>query len=138
MRPTAVVVSLPVTDLKRSLRFYRDGLGLSTPGIDEYMIAFELPNLSLFLIESSEYQTYLDRAGVARPATVAGACVFSCAIATQDQVDEIVSRAKAAGGSVQPAAEHGGSYTGYVRDPDGHIWELVYNERTTQAADDAG
>jgi hypothetical protein len=64
-----IVVSLPVTDLERSLRFYRDGLGLQTPGIDEYMIAFELPNLSLFLIELSEYATYIERAGLASPST---------------------------------------------------------------------
>lgn len=138
MQPTAVVVCLPVSDLDRSLRFYRDGLALSTPGIDEYMIAFELPNLSLFLIESSQYQTYLDRAGVARPAIVSGACVLSCAIAAKGQVDEIVSHAQDAGGSAQPAGELDGSYIGYVLDPDGHVWELVHNEHTAQAADDAG
>jgi uncharacterized protein len=136
MQPTAVVVSLPVVDLERSLRFYRDGLGLSTPGIDEYMIAFELPNLSLFLIENSQFATYLDRAGVARPTTaVAGTCVISCAIATGEEVDDVLSRAASAGGSAQAAVEHDGSYTGYFRDPDGHIWELVHNDRTAVAAE---
>ncbi|MFC0534138.1 VOC family protein [Phytohabitans kaempferiae] len=134
MRPTATVVSLPVNDLDRSLRFYRDGLGLSTPGIDEYMIAFELPNLSLFLIESSQYQTYLDRAGVARSTATAGACILSCAIATKTEVDEIISRAGEAGGTARAAIEDDGSYTGYIRDPDGHVWELVCNDRTARAA----
>jgi uncharacterized protein len=136
MQPTTVVVSLPVADLDRSLRFYRDGLGLSIPGIDEYMITFELPNLSLFLLENSQYANYLDRAGVARPtATVAGACVISCAIATRDEVDDVLSRARSTGGSAQAAVEHDGSYTGYVSDPDGHLWELVHNDRTAAAAD---
>jgi catechol 2,3-dioxygenase-like lactoylglutathione lyase family enzyme len=67
MRPATVILSLPVTDPERSLRFYRDGLQLPTPGIDGGIIAFELPNLSLFLIELSEYTTYTNRAGVQVP-----------------------------------------------------------------------
>lgn len=128
MKPSAVVVSLPVSDLGRSLRFYRDGLGLATTGVDEYMIAFELPNLSLFLIEAGQYQTYLDRAGLVRPGAVAGSCVLSCAFATRDEIDGIVSRAVAAGGSAQPAAVHDGALTAYVHDPDGHVWELVHSQ----------
>lgn len=128
MKPSAVVVSLPVSDLECSLRFYRDGLGLETPGIDEYMIAFELPNLSLFLIEAGQYQTYVDRAGLARPGAVAGSCVISCAIATGDEIHEIVSSAVAAGGSAQPVAVHDGALTAYVQDPDRHVWELVHSQ----------
>jgi uncharacterized protein len=136
MRPATVVVSLPVTDPDRSLRFYRDGLELPTPGIDEGMIAFELPNLSLFLIEYSQYTTYTNRAGV-RPhsAPAAGACVISCAIGSKEEVDDILVRAEAAGGSVSgPADDHDGSYTGYFSDPDGHLWELVFNSHTEAAA----
>lgn len=135
MNPATVVVSLPVADLERSLRFYRDGLGLTTPGIDEYMIAFELPNLSLFLIELSEYATYLKRAGIAGSATPRpGALVVSCAMGSKEEVDDVLERVADAGGSAQPAAEHDGAYTGYVSDPDGHVWELVFNDRTGAAA----
>lgn len=133
MNPAAVVVSLPVADLERSLRFYRDGLGLSTPGIDEYMLAFELPGLSLFLIKTGQYGTYLERAGLVPAAPVAGACVISCAMGSKDEVDDVLARAAEAGGSSQPAAEHDGAHTGYVRDPDGHVWELVFNDRTAAA-----
>lgn len=135
MNPATVVVSLPVADLERSLRFYRDGLGLETPGIDEYMIAFELPNLSLFLIELGEYATYVERAGIAGPASAhPGALVVSCAMGSKQEIDDVVARAADAGGSAQPAAEHDGAYTGYVSDPDGHLWELVFNDRTAAAA----
>lgn len=135
MKPATVVVSLPVADLERSLRFYRDGLGLETPGIDEYMIAFELPNLSLFLIELGEYATYVERAGIAGPASDhPGALVVSCAMGSKQEIDDVVARAADAGGSAQPAAEHDGGYTGYVSDPDGHLWELVFNDRTAAAA----
>jgi predicted lactoylglutathione lyase len=127
---------LPVSDPKRSLHFYRDGLDLATPGIEDGMIAFELPNLSLFLIESTEYEKYTRRASVEmRHAPAAGACVISCAIGSKDEVDEILRRASAAGGSVPTSArEYDGSYTGYFSDPDGHLWELVANAQTEAAA----
>ncbi|MFT4296759.1 MAG: VOC family protein [Micropruina sp.] len=135
VNPATVVVSLPVADLERSLRFYRDGLGLQTPGIDEYMIAFELPNLSLFLIELSEYATYVERAGIAGPVTAhPGAVVVSCAMGSKKEIDDVVARAADAGGSAQPAAEHDGACTAYVSDPDGHLWELVFNDRTAAVA----
>lgn len=135
VNPATVVVSLPVVDLERSLRFYRDGLCLETPGIDEYMIAFELPNLSLFLIELSEYATYAERAGVAGPvAARPGALVVSCAMGSREEIDDVVARAADAGGSAQPAVEQDGAYTAYVSDPDGHLWELVFNDRTSAAA----
>jgi predicted lactoylglutathione lyase len=136
MQPATIVVALPVTDLDRSLRFYRDGLGLSPAEIDESMIAFELPNLSLFLIPTSEYATYVDRSGIAAPtAPSGGACIISCAIGTKAEVDDALALAASAGGSApQPAADHEGGYMGYFSDPDGHLWELVSNEQTAAAA----
>jgi predicted lactoylglutathione lyase len=136
MKPVTVVVSLPVIDLDRSLRFYRDGLGLQTPGIDEGVIAFELPNLSLFLIEHGEYEKYTNRAGVTSRAIPApGACILTCAMGTREELDDILERAAAAGGSTSRApGDSEGSYTGYVLDPDGHVWEFVFNSRTEAAA----
>lgn len=135
MRPVTVVVSLPVSDLDKSLRFYRDGLGMPTTGIDEGIIAFELPNLSLFLIERAEYVKYTDRSGIAVGGIPSpGACVFSCAIGTREEVDDVLSRAEGAGGSApRPADDREGSYTGYFSDPDGHLWELVCNSQTQAA-----
>jgi uncharacterized protein len=134
MRPATVDVSLPVTDPHGSLRFYRDGLELPTPGVDEGILAFELPNLSLFLIELSQYAEYTNRAGVPVPGPAAGACVLSCAIGSKEELDDILVRAQAAGGSVSGPADHDGSYTGYFSDPDGHLWELVFNSHTAAAA----
>jgi predicted lactoylglutathione lyase len=134
--PGAVVVALPVHDLERSLSFYRDGLGLETTGIDEFMIAFELPNLSLFLIAEDEYGSYVRRAGIAASSGPApAACIISCAIGSREELDDVLNRATTAGGSVAaPAGEHDGSYMGYFSDPDGHLWELVVNATTEAAA----
>lgn len=135
MQPATVVVSLPVEDVERSLRFYRDGLNLSTTGIEDGVILFELPNLSLFLIEHTEYVRYTERAGLTPNAPVPGALVISCAISSKDELDDTLSRVATAGGSVpRPADTYDGSYTGYFNDPDGHLWELVFNSETGSAA----
>lgn len=135
MQPATVIVSLPVSDLDRSLRFYQDGLGLPTPDVDAVGIVFEMPNLSLFLIEYGEYEKYTSRAGITlRNVPTKGACIISCAIGSKDELDDTLARAVAAGGSAPlPAGEHDGSYTGYFSDPDGHLWELVFNARTEEA-----
>jgi predicted lactoylglutathione lyase len=114
-------------------------MDLPTPDVDEDIIAFELPNLSLFLIRTQEYAMYADRAGLpSGGAPAAGACIISCAIGSKEEVDDTLARAANAGGSVpKPAAEYDGSYMGYFSDPDGHVWELVYNARTEEAARDA-
>lgn len=135
MNPVTTVLSLPVADLDRSTRFYRDGLGLTPSDPDGSVVAIELPNLSLFLIRQDEYQTYLDRAGMPELAPIgSGACILSAAIATRDEVEQVASRASSAGGTVEGPAEHDGSFTAYVRDPDGHLWELVHNDRTADAS----
>ncbi len=137
MKPSTVVVSVPVTDLERTLRFYRDGLGLQTSGISEGIIPIELPNLSLFLIERREYAKYAGDGGVRDGGhPVPAACIFSCAIGSKDEVDRTVEQAERAGGSAPgPARDHDGSYIGYVSDPDGHMWELVWNAQTQAAVE---
>lgn len=136
MKPKTVVVSLPVTDLERTLRFYRDGLGLEIPGIDEGIIVIELPDPSLFLMDRQEFGTYAGYGGATdagRPSP--GACIFSCAIGSRDEVDRTIDQGVRAGGTAPgPAQERDGSYIGYISDPDGHLWELVWNARTESAA----
>lgn len=136
MKPKTMVVSVPVTNPERTLRFYRDGLGFETPGIDEGIILIELPNLSLFLMESQQYASYAGYGGVVDAGSPsAGACIFSCAIGSKEEVDQAIEQAVQAGGSAPgPAQDRDGSYIGYVSDPDGHLWELVWNARTQAAA----
>lgn len=38
MKPKTVVTSLAENNLEKSLAFYRDGLGVETPGIEEGII----------------------------------------------------------------------------------------------------
>jgi hypothetical protein len=124
------VVSLPIRDSERTLAFYKTAFGFAEARIEEGIIALELPNLSLFLIEKNTFESYSKKANRAAqfPNDNAG-MIISCAIGSKDAVDIILEKALAHGGSVPTKAaldKTSGGYTGYFSDPDGHLWELVF------------
>ncbi len=130
MNPKAVVTSLAVNDLERSLAFYRDGLEIETPGIDQGIIALEIANLSLFLIEKSEFERY-SKTGKAQAhiSQRSVECILSCAFNTREEIDQILEKVKKYGGTIpNPPKEEEWGYTGYFKDPDGHLWEIVWSK----------
>ncbi|WP_440222828.1 VOC family protein [Dokdonella sp. MW10] len=48
---------------------------------------------------------------------------------SRDQVDAIMKIAESAGATIVKTADKTswGGYSGYFRDPDGHLWEIVWN-----------
>jgi uncharacterized protein len=58
---------------------------------------------------------------------------FSIGYATssRDDVDSVLAQAQAAGASLTdtPHDRPWGIYSGYFRDPDGHLWEVFWNPR---------
>ena len=139
MKPRIHVITLGVDDLERSLAFYRDGLGLASgrilgtefPG-DEKNAAgavamFELDRgLMLCLYPRSELAK---DANVARPPAQPGAFSIGHAVATREAVDALLAAAKAAGATLTDEAHDRpwGIYSGYFQDPDGHLWEVIWN-----------
>ena len=54
------------------------------------------------------------------------------AVASRAEVDEVIAQAKAAGaaGAAVTGSPHDrpwGIYSGYFQDPDGHLWEIIWN-----------
>lgn len=133
MKPRLSVLTLCVDDLERSLRFYRDGLGLQTPGIigREFghgaVAFFDLqPGLKLAIWprRSLAHDTGLPPGGLSPTAFSLGHNVSST-----EEVDAVMAQAAAAGAViVRPVRQTSwGGYSGYFRDPDGHLWEVVWN-----------
>ena len=133
MKPRITLITLGVDDLERSLRFYRDGLGLATDGIIgtefEYgaVVFFELKpgfKLALWPRRSIAHDTGLAR-GVKSPTE------FTLAhnVSSEREVDAVMTEAEKAGAViVKPAqATFYGGYAGYFQDPDGHLWEVAWN-----------
>jgi catechol 2,3-dioxygenase-like lactoylglutathione lyase family enzyme len=52
------------------------------------------------------------------------------------EVDHLLSRARSAGATITDLAHDRpwGIYSGYFRDPDGHLWEIIWNSRDGSAA----
>jgi uncharacterized protein len=139
MEPRIHVITLAVADLGRSLAFYRDGLGLETEGLvgtefkgddttpDGTIVMFRL---SGGLILSIFPRTELAKdAGVPFAPAKSGEFSIGHAVASRAAVDEVMAEAEAAGGSVtdRPHDRPWGIYSGYFQDPDGHLWEILWN-----------
>lgn len=130
MQIRTTILCLPVRDLDATLAFYRNVFGFSDAQADGGMIALELPNLSLFLMDQPSFETYSRKAGrdAQFPDGKAGS-IISCAMQTRASVDAMLASApKHGGSSPTPAAmdESSGGYIGYIADPDGYLWELVH------------
>ena len=133
MKPRITLITLGVDDLEKSLAFYRDGLGFSTPGIvgSEFehgaVVFFDLqPGLKLALWAR---ENLAHDAGIV--VTPRSPTEFALAhnVGSRQAVDDVMSQAARAGARiVKPAAEtFWGGYAGYFQDPDDHLWEIAWN-----------
>jgi catechol 2,3-dioxygenase-like lactoylglutathione lyase family enzyme len=125
MEPRISFVTLGVTDLERSTRFY-ESLGLPRLKSPPAVSFFELGTTWLAL-----YPRDLLAADAGVPAQGSGFPRFTLAhnVRSEAEVDHVLLEAKAAGGRlIQPGhrADWGG-YTGYFADPEGFLWEVAWN-----------
>lgn len=133
MKPRIAVITIGVDDLEASLRFYRDGLGLPTEGIvgtefEHGAVAFfDLQHGLKFAIFARDDIAH--DAGIARIGRSPTEFTLGHNVASESEVDAVISRAIDAGARlVKPAQEtFWGGYAGYFQDPDDHLWEIVYN-----------
>jgi uncharacterized protein len=133
MQPRITVLTIGVDDLERSVRFYRDGLGLPTGGITGEQYAHGA--VAFFDLEAGLKLAVWPRASLAHDTGLAqsapGPTEFSIGhnVSSEGEVDEVMRRAEQAGAKiVKPARKtFWGGYAGYFQDPDQHLWEVVFN-----------
>ncbi len=119
------VITLGVTDLARSKRFYAEGFGW-TPVLDTPEIIFYQMNGLVFgtwlknALEADVKQTGLP---------VPGACAIAHNVAKAEDVQPTLERLAQFGGRITRNADAPpyGGLRGYIADPDGHLWEIAYN-----------
>jgi catechol 2,3-dioxygenase-like lactoylglutathione lyase family enzyme len=133
MKPRVTVITLGVDDLGRAVRFYRDGLGLPTDGIigtefEHGAVAFFDLQPGLKLAVWSRDDLAHDT-GIARSGCSPTEFTLGHNVARQDEVDGVMAQARQAGAKIVKPAQHTfyGGYAGYFQDPDGHLWEVVWN-----------
>ena len=133
MKPRITVITLGVDDLERSLKFYRDGLGFPTQGI--IGTEFEYGAVAFFDLQHGLKLAIWARKDLAHEAKVPlgprSATEFTLGhnVASKTEVDAVMARAKQAGAVITDPAHDAfwGGYTGSFQDPDGHVWEVVWN-----------
>jgi uncharacterized glyoxalase superfamily protein PhnB len=133
MKPRITVLTLAVNDLETAVAFYRDGLGLATEGIigaefEHGAVAFfdMQPGLKLALWPRS---SLAKDSGLAATASNPTEFTIGHNVGSEDEVDAVMAEASRAGGTIiKPAhATFWGGYAGDFQDPDGHLWEVVFN-----------
>jgi uncharacterized protein len=135
------VITLAVADLDRALAFYRDGLGLQSRGVigTEYLGDDVTPAgaVAMFELNGGLLLALYPRTELAKDANVelgppkSGEFSIGHLVPSGAEVDALLSRAAAAGATLADRAHDRpwGIYSGYFRDPDGHLWEIIWNPR---------
>jgi catechol 2,3-dioxygenase-like lactoylglutathione lyase family enzyme len=133
MKPRIKVLTLGISNLDRSLAFYRDGLGLPTEGIigqefEDGAVVFFHMNDDLILALYPAHSLAKD-ANIPPAEARLGAVSIGHIVNSKDEVDTIMKAAGKAGAVItDPArARFWGGYSGYFHDPDGHLWEIAWN-----------
>ena len=133
MKQRINLLTLGVSDLEKSMKFYRDGLGWQTKGI----VGTEFENGAVVMFElSKDRMLWLyERKNLAWDSNVnlqpVSATEFSVGyfVNSNEEVDAIMKQAEEAGATITKRAQKAfwGGYHGYFQDPDGHLWEIGHN-----------
>ena len=126
MKPRISMITLGVRDLAASVRFYEGGLGFPR--------MYSPPEVAFFTLDGTWLGLY-GREALAADARVSpeGSGFESFALAhnvcSESEADEVMSRALEAGATLvkEPEKVFWGGYSGYFKDPEGHLWEVAYN-----------
>lgn len=122
MHPRNSTVNIAVKNLRRSVMFYKEGMGLSTIDIPEDATAEEI---ACFSLQDSQLSI---RKVTDTPSSSADNLNLTHKTQSSDEVDDVLRQAWEYGAHiVQPAQKTDqGEYIGSFEDPDGYLWEVVY------------
>ncbi len=126
MKPRISMITLGVDDLQKSITFYEKGLGF--PRLESP------PEVAFFTLNGTWLGLY-GREALAKDATVpfqpGEFNSFSLAhnLSSEAEVDEAFAQAINAGATSvkDPQKVFWGGYSGYFKDPDGHLWEIAHH-----------
>lgn len=122
-----IFVNLPVSDLPRSVAFYKAVGAEQNPQFSDEtgaMMSFS-EEINVMLLTHDKFRQFTPkRIADSRETTEV---LLALSSDSREAVDEIVGKALAAGGrEPRPAEDHGWMYGRSFEDPDGHIWEPMW------------
>lgn len=124
---TSIFVNLPVADLPRARDFFQ-ALGFTFNeeyGDDTAACVVISEHIHVMLLTHAKFREFTPKAICDPRQSVEVLNCLSCD--SRAEVDELVRRAVAAGGSTYAEPkDYGFMYQHSFQDPDGHAWELVH------------
>ena len=126
MEPRISMITLGVSDLEESTRFYESGLGLPR---------MESPPGTAFFTLNGTWLGLYPRELLAEDASVSprgsgfSGVTLSHNVTSEAVVEEIIRQAVGAGAKLikHPQRASWGGFSGYFADRDGHLWEVAHN-----------
>ena len=122
-------VNLPVTDLDRAKAFYEAlGFSINPNFTDENAACVVLSDTIYFMVLTRDYLATFTDKQIIDPKTQAQVSI-ALTRDTRDEVDEVLAKGLAAGGSEpRPAQDYGFMYSRDLDDPDGNNLSFLFME----------
>ena len=126
---TKIFVNLPVKDLRKSMAFFT-GLGYTfNPRFTDDTAACLVISDDIYamMLTEAKFREFTPKPVCDASKSTEVLVCLSCE--SREQVDDLVRRAVAAGGTTYTdPKDYGFMYQHGFQDPDGHIWEMIYME----------
>lgn len=122
-----VIINLPVADLAKSIAFFKAlGFSHNPQASDDTGACIVVSDTILaMLLTHARFSNFTPKAICDTRKAIEVLLTLSCE--SRDQVDDLVAKAVAAGGSTYDKPEdYGFMYTHSFVDPDGHGWGLIH------------
>jgi len=127
MRQKLNLITLGVNDLERSLNFYEKGLGWKKSSAGNENIAFF--SLGGMIISLYGRASLAEDISISEKGTGFSGITLAHNTKSEKEVDDILKEVEKLGATIIKPGEKvfWGGYSGYFKDPDGHIFEVAYN-----------
>jgi predicted lactoylglutathione lyase len=123
-----IFINLPVSDLARSNAFYQAIGAVKNEQFSDNTASCMVfsDTIHAMLLTHDKYRQFTTKTiADARTTSEVLICISAD---SRDEVDDLVKKAKAAGGGIDPTPrqDFGFMYGRSFEDPDGHIWEVMW------------
>lgn len=127
MEPRISLITLGVSDLKASVAFYEKGLGWKRSSASQDDVVFL--QLSGIVLSLYPREKLAEDVGIPSKGSGFSGITLAYNARSEAEVNEVLSLVATIGGTLVKKAQKvfWGGYSGYFRDPDGHLWEVAHN-----------
>lgn len=130
MKPSIHIVTIPVKDLSLSKKFYTSIFKLAEDNVssaEDHVGLFLENDLSLVLFEYQAFAKLTNQ----KVEEISSSVILTHKVNSRQEVDNILSETENLGGFIsQKGTLDEYSYSGYIKDLDNHLWEIIsWNER---------